>query len=204
MDTYWGMEFVEVVDPKQPEGVRVDAMTYSILKATGYYEELRLRCYAEQFVNVFYQKIIAPALDYLDLKGITPEVVAVMQPDSFQLPELKDRVQVQIDDINYEFVLRHEQLTDPRFPDYAINNIAYSIERRYIADKAKYTYNIMSDSERDYLHDVMRERGFDEMSDLYFNPHFRAFRDRGLLVRAFGMYWTPSDTMIEIWKWDNQ
>lgn len=41
MSDYWGMEFVEVVDPKQAEGTRVDGMTYALLSGTGYYERLK-------------------------------------------------------------------------------------------------------------------------------------------------------------------
>lgn len=197
MEQYWGMEFVEVIDPKQPEGTRVDAMTYALLNATGYYERLRMECYAAQFVNVFYQKIIVPVLHYLDELGITPDVVVVTQPDGF----MREIIRVQIDDLGYDFLLRFEQLTDARFPDYAISHITHLIETRHRNERVRYQYNIMSDSERDYLDAVMRERGFTEMDySLYFNPHFEAFRDKGLLVKQYGMFWMPSDDAIRMWQ----
>jgi hypothetical protein len=201
MDSYWGMEFVEVIDPKQPEGTRVDAMTYALLDTTGYYERLRMQCYAEQFPNVFYQSIIVPVLNHLDSRGITPNIVAVTHSGEPVITGLRDGVIVQIDDMNFQIMLRHEQLTDLQFPQYTIGNIAHSVERKHKLAKAQQGYSELNADERQYLNDVMEKRGFDEMDyDLYLNPHFKTFRDKGLITKQHGMYWIPSDDMVLMWR----
>lgn len=199
MGEYWGMEFVEVIDPKQPEGTRVDGMTYALLSGVGYYENLKVQCYREQFPYVFYKSVIEPALLYLEQFAIEPMWVSVTELEDRLLSGIA--IQIEWNEAQMLFNVSYHMLTEEKFPEYAARDIAYRIQRDHDKLDAKLTYALMSDSQRQYLDDVMTERGFDELSNLYFHPHFREFRDKGMIGKAYGMYWMPTDKMIRVWQY---
>ncbi len=197
MANYWGMEFVEVIDPKQPEGTRVDATTYALLSGMGYYERLKEQCYFDQFINVFYRAVVVPVMDYLENRDIVPEVVSVAWDDSTLFP---DRLNIKIDEYLLAVQITHRELEQKDFPDIVGSRLAFDIERSKEHKAAQYLLNIMTPQQREYLNDVVEARGFDSMDRvLYLSRYFEDFYIRGLIVHN-GNYYMPSKQMILMWQ----